>query len=178
MNIFALDNEPISAAYALADNHVGKMILESTQMLSFVAHMQEWNAPEKYEFVPSYAKHPCTQWLASHPNNIEWLITYVTALAASFRQLHHKNHASFLVFQKLADAFDETHGDFLPSFSGHTKFATAMPAFITWKFDDPVDAYRFYYAYKNIVQFRNGMKWHNGKPDWYDRFHAQVLKPL
>ena len=45
MNIFVLDEDPVVAATMSCDKHVVKMILETAQMLSTVAHSHGHEAP-------------------------------------------------------------------------------------------------------------------------------------
>lgn len=58
MNIFVTDLDPIVAAQNLADVHVNKMLLESTQLISNVIHIQGLGTPP---YKPTHLKHPCIQ---------------------------------------------------------------------------------------------------------------------
>lgn len=64
MNIFVLDTNPAIAASMHCDQHMGKMILESAQMLSTIVFL---NQPELHStghyYKPTHPKHPRTIWL-------------------------------------------------------------------------------------------------------------------
>ena len=70
MNIFVLDSDPKVAATMLCDKHVVKMILESAQMLSTVAHTNG-HIPR---YRPTHSKHPCTLWAGESKSNWQWLV--------------------------------------------------------------------------------------------------------
>jgi len=75
MNIFVLHTCPKIAASLHCDQHIGKMILESAQMLSTVAsQLFPINFITGNYYKATHEKHPCTLWLQESPRNMKWLI--------------------------------------------------------------------------------------------------------
>jgi hypothetical protein len=78
MNIFFLDLNPGKAAVCLADKHVVKMILEYTQLLANVFHMEGAKAPPpKTKMGTPYQKahwdHPCAVWVRQDHKHWQWV---------------------------------------------------------------------------------------------------------
>jgi hypothetical protein len=149
MNIFILDQNPVTAARFHADKHVNKMILESAQMLSTVLGGR---------YKPTHANHPCTLWVSRSRANASWLIdlTYALNQEAQARYGHDRDHKSLTVLDELVylQAVDD-----LPDI-GITPFAQAMPD--EYKDPDPVMAYRRYYRSKPFVSWAKGTT-----PSWW-----------
>jgi len=149
MNIFILDQNPVTAARFHADKHVNKMILESVQMLSTVLGGR---------YKPTHKNHPCTLWVSRSRANALWLIdlTYALNQEAQARYGHDRDHKSLAVLDELVylQAVDD-----LPD-EGLTPFAQAMPE--EFKDPDPVMAYRRYYRSKPFVSWARG-----AQPDWW-----------
>lgn len=98
MNIFVTDTDPIIAAQNLADVHVNKMLLESTQLVSNFMHIKRIpNAPYK----PTHLQHPCTKWVCSGIHNISWLYQHAVALANEFEYRRSKRHACYNVLKDM-----------------------------------------------------------------------------
>ena len=99
MNIFALDNDPTTAARYLCDQHLGKMLLESAQLLcnahtiAALATGSQSTAPYK----PTHLKHPCSIWTASTYGNYNWLCHHARELARQYEQRFTRKHASATV---------------------------------------------------------------------------------
>ena len=68
MNIFFLSKDPVEAARVQCDQHVVKMILETAQMLSTVAHQHKYLGVTGI-YKPTHANHPMTKWVNTHKNN-------------------------------------------------------------------------------------------------------------
>ena len=147
MNIFVLHKKPALAAKYHCDRHVGKMILESAQMLSTVL-----GGPYK----PTHANHPCTLWVAESQANAEWLATLAWHLNNEWRARydHNHNHKSWEVIRSMEDNIGK-----LPS-KRRTPFVQAMPE--EFKQPDPVEAYRTYYHSKPFAKWR-----YTSEPYWW-----------
>jgi hypothetical protein len=78
LNIFAVDEDPAVAAQMLCDQHVSKMILESAQMLSYVA--DRYGHPALYKATGSHKNHPCTLWAGNRRKNWQWLVDHSLAM--------------------------------------------------------------------------------------------------
>ncbi len=81
MNIFFLDQDIKHCAQYHCDQRVIKMILESTQILSTVLHLNGINGPYK----PSHQQHPCIIWARQSLQNWLWLRKLVFALNSEYK---------------------------------------------------------------------------------------------
>ncbi len=163
MNIFYLAKDPGTAARRHCDQHVNKMILESAQMLSTVAHHYGLKSDNLY--APTHAKHPCTLWLMDSLTNCNWVYNLVFFLNQE-RKLRFASTEPHKSFRVVRDAY-------LLLWSNPDKFenlrrpvAQAMPD--ECKTDDPVQAYQAYYCLKNS-------QWtEKGRPM---KYYGMPLKP-
>lgn len=133
MNIFYLDHDPELAAIYHNDQHVVKMILETVQLLSTVSGRG---------YKPTHTKHPCTLWLQESSSNYQWAVALLKALHTEwqYRFNHTHNHKAYQTFLD-----NKLH--LIPSSIPRgpmTTPAQAMP--VTYRQDDPVQAYRIYYS--------------------------------
>lgn len=117
MNIFVVDEDPCRAAEALCDKHVGKMLMESCQLLyTTLWHSLHIRTKKAYEamdereqekvqrmlfqslpadmrpYWPTHVNHPCAVWLRESAANYTWLADHALALADQFRQRRGKEH--------------------------------------------------------------------------------------
>jgi hypothetical protein len=136
MNIFILDNDIERCAQAHCDQHVGKMILESAQLLCTALNDKGFTTPYR----STHVRHPCTLWVGESLDNFQWLVGLSHALNAEYRWRYDKtkDHASIAVIQQIEDCR-------FPAL-GRTPFAQAMPD--QYKdANDPVAAYRRFYCH-------------------------------
>jgi len=135
MNIFVLDRDVRTCARYHADQHVGKTILESAQMLCTVMWLHGIEAPYK----STHVKHPCTLWAGKSLSNWEWLRRLALALNDEYRYRFARgdDHESAQVVRWLAPPPIED--------LGLTEFAQAMPAEYRVR-EDAVAAYRRFYV--------------------------------
>lgn len=138
MNIFATSDCPNACAIYLDDKRLGKMLLESCQMLCTVARMHGIDAPYR----STHSSHPCTKWVAASRQNWEWLWLHGVALANEWRYRRGKVHACVAVLNQLPPSFS-----LLPSL-GRTPFAKVVPA--------QFQGLEVHEAYRQTLQF----KWH------------------
>jgi hypothetical protein len=151
MNIFVLDESPVTAAEYACDKHVVKMILESAQMLCAV--QPEGTAPYKRSFY----NHPCTKWVRESDSNYAWLIQHAYALCAEYTRRYDKVHKSQQVIEWCDNNRPELPIGIL------TEHPTCMPDYC--KKETVVDSYRNYYKNEK-AKFA---KWKDGNvPSWYD----------
>jgi hypothetical protein len=154
MNIFILDTDPVRCAEMMCDKHVVKMILETNQMLSTVAHQHGHIAPYK----PTHARHPCTLWTGETQQNWNWLVRHSRALCEEYTRRYGRVHKSQLV-TKWAEGLHLK----LPNI-GQTPFRLAMPSM--YKCSDPVASYRRYY----LGEKSRFAKWKIGNiPAWWQK---------
>lgn len=104
MNIFYVDDDPITAAHCLNDTHVRKMIIESAQMLAnCYTGLQLSQAPKTQKGTVrkySYTDHPCSKWVMANYTHFTWLLKHSIELAAEYAWRFEKLHftSSFLVW--------------------------------------------------------------------------------
>ena len=135
MNIFLLDNDVEQCAKFHCDQHVGKMILESAQLLCTALNEKGITTPYR----STHIRHPCTLWVGNSIDNFQWLVGLSIALNDEYRWRYEKSqdHASIGVVRQIEN--------FRFASRGLTPFAQAMPA--QYKdVNDPVAAYRRFYC--------------------------------
>lgn len=101
MNIFILDEDITKSAQYHCDNHCGKMILESAQLIASVLH----NIGAPTELLPlnkagrpygaGYRNHPCAKWAGHSLENFKYLHDLMAALAEEFQYRKGTVHASY-----------------------------------------------------------------------------------
>jgi len=172
MNIFVLDNNPVTAAKMMCDKHVIKMILESCQLLSTAHHVLDGESifvdsgKKKYNTYScnnsnickaTMINHPCTIWTRKTSENYIWLHRHAVALSNEYTFRYGKIHAM--------NSMLESHLCRFPAkiqLGSLTPFAQAMPD--CYKNPYAVDAYRAYY----IGEKMRFAKWKKGNvPDWF-----------
>lgn len=161
MNIFVLDSDIQTCSQYHADQHVVKMILESTQMLCTVLNKNGIRAPYR----STHPNHPCTLWTGESLENWRWLRELALTLNQEYRYRFDRedDHKSALVARELREPP-------IPNI-GLTEFAQAMPD--EYKVPgDAVQAYRrFYLAEKS--RFATWTR--RPVPGWFQRgIHARV----
>ena len=178
MNIFAVDENPYTAAHSLCDKHVVKMIVETAQMLS-TAHrvldgketirvtasnrkIKHWVHPDSEMnsvlCLPAMVNHPCTVWSMKTDSNYFWLWDHGMGLLTEYTKRYSKVHS----MQELFGHYLITAPEKIPS-GKLTPFAQAMPQ--KYQCDNSVLAYRRYY----INEKKRFAKWKNSDiPVWFN----------
>lgn len=156
MNIFAVDSDPKIAARMLCDKHVVKMVVEGCQMLS-TNHLLSGDSATEMLYKLSFKNHPCTLWARETTGNYQWLSEHTHELSVEYTRRYGKVHKSSC----LCLWFVENIPKYIPHGS-LTAFAQAMPD--EYKNNDPVVAYRTYYAKakSRIARWKLG-----NVPEWY-----------
>jgi hypothetical protein len=134
MNIFILDEDIETCARYHCDRHVGKMILESTQILCTALNKKGFETPYR----STHINHLCVLWAEESADNFRWLVQLAYALNDEFcyRYDRSRDHASINVLREIEYMK-------LPG-RGLTPFAQAMPEQYRVP-GDPVSAYRAFY---------------------------------
>lgn len=96
MNLFVVNENPVTCAMVLDDRRVVKMTVEVAQMLSTVVRGLDVDlgAFEKDIYRATHANHPCTLWVGATRGNFEWTVAYGVALATAYRLRFGKQHKS------------------------------------------------------------------------------------
>ena len=153
MNIFVLDLDLVECARAHCDQHVGKMILESVQIMCTALNKQGRQTPYR----PTHAQHPCVLWVESSYDNFLWLAGLARELNREYRYRYRRqrDHASIAVL----DAIEPLQY----AARGRTEFVQAMPE--DYKVPgDAVEAYRKFYR----AEKRAFAKWTaRPEPSWW-----------
>tara|TARA_R100000353_G_scaffold53928_1_gene43179 strand:+ start:677 stop:1237 length:561 start_codon:yes stop_codon:yes gene_type:complete len=179
MNIFVLDENPITAAEMHCDKHVPKMCVEAAQMMA--SALRRHGATDEdmpltkagRPYLGGYAHHPCTVWAGDSRANFSWLALHALALCKEYTKRFGKEHAcsgpiEHMARMRHAVEFEETR---------YTPFALAMPdeyrPIIQIGNDEPVkvthsnhkavEAYRAYYHSKQFAKWEKGTP----APDWW-----------
>jgi Pyrimidine dimer DNA glycosylase len=142
MNIFVVDLDPLQAARDLCDEHVGKMLLESTQMLATASILFGGPAPcrkDGEEYKICHPNHPCSKWVRASNGNWLWLAQHAVGLSDEFERRYGKRHACQTALEAII-----LHGS-RPEEGDITPFALAMPD--EFKDNDAVRAYRRFYIH-------------------------------
>lgn len=165
MNIFAVDECPATAAVMLCDKHVVKMIVESTQMLGSALRRHgalDGDMPltkSGHPYKGGYPHHPCTRWAGDTRSNFVWLADHALAMCVEYTRRYGKVH--YAHHNQIIPMLD--HVLWIPD-GPLTPFAQAMPDEFRDD-DDPVWAYRVYYA----TDKAHFARWERGTPapEWF-----------
>jgi len=165
MNIFVLDESPITSAQMQCDKHIVKMPLETAQMLCSVWH--RYGLADKIPYREAHKNHPCTLWAGDSAKNYEWLWQHGMELCFEYTRRYNKIHKCQQVIMDLkkfhASLFDFNKGTPHPQCMPD-EYKCTEGTYNSLEFA-PVLAYRQYYvnAKKDIA------KWEKSRsmPSWY-----------
>ena len=172
MNIFYLDEDPVTSAKRMCDQHIVKMPLESAQILS-TAHRvldgkmvegstssgrkaKRWILPkwdDKY-YLAAYVNHPSTVWARQSDEHYDWLYKHFKALSAEFYERFSHNHTSWLKLRMFLSKMPKKIKS-----NGWVDPPQCMPD--AYKDEDTMTAYNVYYMSKYTDWLAAGrpMKW-------------------
>ena len=159
MNIFAIEGDVktgkidwIASAKSQDNYRVVKMILECCQILSTVLNEQGVKAPYR-SFNP---RHPSCLWAAESSTNFENLIIHCASMIDEYNERFGKTHKCKEVLRQIVKLYDATR---FPR-QEETPLRLAMPD--EMRHDNPVLAYRKFYASKPKVRYPEGKV-----PNWF-----------
>jgi hypothetical protein len=178
MNIFRLDDNPVTSAQLMCDKHVVKMIIEYAQLMSTAHRMldgteyydktkngrkiKRWRleptAQEELLYKASHVNHPSAIWVRENSENYRWLYKHFRALCEEYTHRYGKTH---LTEQKLKGQLW-----FAPKNIDQTKYESVLPQCMPdeCKRDNVVDGYRNYY----VKEKRSFAKWTKREtPSWF-----------
>jgi len=165
MNIFVLDENPVTAAQCMDDVRVPKMCVESAQMMA--SALRRHGATDEQmpltkagrPYLGGYKNHPCTRWAGDSGANFRWLAQHALALCLEYSMRFGKQHAC----HEPIGIMYALHG-IIPH-DELTTFAQAMPD--EYKDDDAVKAYRSYYKSKQYS--KGGVRYvRTDVPTWWE----------
>lgn len=160
MNIFATDRSPVASAQALPDKHLIKMILESAQILSTVAHGYGHDASPLYK--PTHRHHPSVLWAGASPENCMWLLQHGIQMCMEYERRFGRQHKTKDLLHALYLLQDQAY-HLTP-----TEFVFVGPAETPG--ENVHERYRNYLntKYKTWTDAGKPPTWTNAKPpEWY-----------
>jgi hypothetical protein len=167
MNIFYLHQAAPIAASLHCDKHVGKMLIESCQLLATAHHVHGNGHAVTYK--PTHINHPSAIWARSSPAHYDWLMHLALYLGREFFHRYGKVHAcrQVLIDQLLRPppALAAMPNTWQPP-------TLAMPD--EFKSADHVESYRRFYTSK---QSRMPMVWYRGErpvPGWFQDYSQSI----
>jgi hypothetical protein len=180
MNIFVLDEDPVTAARMHCDKHIPKMCVEAAQMMASALRrhgatdeqMPLTKAGKPYK--GGYAHHPCTVWAGDSEANFAWLCTHAIALCNEYAKRFGKNHACERPIHSMLGLVFLFPDKYPSPKAALTPFALAMPDEFRPETIDgetvyhaypkyAVEAYRAYYHMKWFAKWEKGTP----APDWW-----------
>jgi len=155
MNYFYVEKDPTSAAQALCDKHVVKMILETAQMLS-TAHRLTESPQADFVYKPTHSNHPSTKWLRSSQIAYKHGLQHLCALFDEYRHRYNKTHATERLLPYLSQ---------VPEALPDLPFVDPPQCmYDECRHSDTVEAYRSYYR---VRRNEIDMRWTNREaPAW------------
>lgn len=178
MNLFFLHTNPQEAALLYCDEHLGKIRLEASQMLSTAYHLSPHVTVEEKEglcyvqkcfiYKKAFVNHPTSVWVRASQDNFMWTLTHLKALQAIWEKRGHNGVMTGLVIT----SFSHT-ASLLRLPVGMTDVPLAMYDSIKQKYKtkEPmpiaVQAYREYMCAKVFKNDKRPTWTINKQPEWY-----------
>jgi len=159
MNIFYLHQLPSIAATYHCDKHVGKMLIESCQMMA-TAHHQLGNG-RNVTYKQTHVNHPSNVWVRESALHYDWTSTLARYLAREFEFRYGKPHAS-------AKVLDEQLKKAPPALLVKPLTWRTPPLCMPEEFHSayPIDSYQKYYASKAAKMPLNYYRGERSQPQW------------
>jgi hypothetical protein len=159
MNIFYLDPIASKAAQYHCDKHVGKMLIESCQMLATAHHMH--GNGDNVSYKPTHVNHPSNVWVRSSVKHYHWLVQLAYNLGLEFERRYGKVHKSFSILAAELMNAPEAMYDMPHTWTPPT---LAMPE--EFYQNDTIKAYRNFYASKHGRMTMEYYKGNQQPPIW------------
>ena len=163
MNVFATSPDPLECAVALDDKRVGKMLIESNQLLSNALRVHGVDHASMCR--ASHMNHPLTAWTAEHCGNFNWLLHHALYLADEWIYRFGRKHGS----ASRCDAFSADRlTDRLPygRADGFVNCAASRERGLDFRSAEVHEAYRSYLAARWAGDVRPPEWTKRGMPVW------------
>ena len=159
MNVFFLHHAPSIAASMHCDKHVGKMLIESCQLLATAHH--EYDNGHAVSYRPTHKNHPSAIWVRQSRLHYMWVSDLALGLGREFMLRYRHDHKSrrILIDELLYPP---------PSMAKLPHLWSPPPLAMPdeYKSSDPIESYRRYYASKAatmpLVYYRGERR----QPQW------------
>lgn len=174
MNIFVLECSPHGtidwkrSAEALDNKRIGKMIVESLQLLSTACRTMGIDVGYK----ATHRNHPCAVWVRESSANYRELLHYVYFLTAEYKRRFNKAHSGEKTWLELAKIYLT---DRLPYFNHDL---TLPPLAVSKEYRrecrsvlDLVSAYRGYYTSKENMYYDQ-----DDIPEWFAQERTKAFR--
>lgn len=159
MNVFYLHWSPAIAASYHCDKHVGKMLIESCQLLATAHH--EFGNGHNVSYRPTHKNHPSAIWVRQSRLHYMWVSDLARALGREFMLRYKHDHKSrHVLLNELM--YSPAAMDDLPLL--WTSPPLAMPD--EYKSNDPIQSYRRYYASKSATMPLQYYRGEAPRPGW------------
>ena len=141
MNVFYLHHLPTIAGSMHCDKHVGKMLIESCQLLATAHH--HFDNGDAVTYRPTHKNHPSAIWVRQSRLHYDWVVELGLTLGRQFKLRYLKLHKSH---QVLVDQLTQAPPAMYKLPLLWQPPPLAMPD--DYKSSDHVESYRKYYASK------------------------------
>jgi len=159
MNIFYLHWNGHVAAGMHCDKHVGKMLIESCQLLAMAHH--HYGNGHKVTYKPTHKNHPSAIWVRESRLHYDYVVQLARGLAHEFWARYGKHHKSHGILAAELLAAPPAMYDMPMTWRPPT---LAMPD--EFKSDDHIESYRSYYASKAAYMPMVYSKGRRQPPTW------------
>ena len=167
MNVFAVSDDPITAARSLCDQHVVKMPTETAQILSDALLIKGKKGPcSKFNI-----KHPRPIWASQSPDNFIWLVEHGIALCNEYSKRYGgKVHGALSKIIECSSIYaTEFPLEFLESDSKMARLIyVGLPEF---RLHNALFNYSVVASYRNLYNKDKSRfaRWrHSLPPEWYE----------
>lgn len=170
MNIFVLDECPITAARMMCDKHIPKMVVETAQMMA--SALRRHDAPDEVmpltqrgtPYKGGYHHHPCTKWAGDTQLNFLWLMHHGFALCQEYVNRFHRYHACQMPIYEMGELYNIVPAGTLTPFARAFN-AEKYPFLYDEEQYTAVEAYRTYYQLDKarFAEWRKGTP----APSWW-----------
>jgi len=98
MNLFILDQDPVTAARYYQDLHVNKIVCEGSQILAAAYPLERLardDCPRTQKGTPrvhGFKNHPMSKWGRENINNFKWTLTHILELSKEFTYRFDERH--------------------------------------------------------------------------------------
>lgn len=154
MNIFMPDPEPRACARALDDRRLGKMVLETAQIICTALH-----GVRDLPYKPTHRSHPAVLWAGAAQANTAWLVVLLDELGEewTWRRRNGQRHKSHAQVHPLVADLATFDGRPVTPWAGCTGAAVGR---------DVHERYRAYLAEKWGGDRPAPTWWRRGPPAW------------
>lgn len=164
MNIFAVDSNAERAANALCLNHVCRLILDCSQLLSMTFASKTIPSLPYPNWNESQYNHPCVVWTRGTIANWSWIYSHGLTLCERYNRVYGRRHNC----QPHFDWYVRNYTSYLPSSVINSNQLTPFIQCMPEQYKNPNNAYLAYRNYY-IAEKAEFAKWESlaAIPNWW-----------